>query len=89
MLGLVGMLGCGFDSSGLGPSGSDSAGGTGSVSAGTGGDPLDTGNSLPMSFADTSPDFDEPLDGLLDAVRIWRVARSAAQICQASGDPSC
>lgn len=41
-------------------------------------------NEEAMSLGDTSPDFDEPIDGRLAAVRVWNVARSAEEIAEAA-----
>jgi len=46
---------------------------------------LPAGNMLPMSLADTSPGFTEPMDGLLGGVRVWNVARSASELAEAAG----
>jgi hypothetical protein len=41
-----------------------------------------------LAIGQNSPDGD-PLDGAIDQVRIWRVARTAAQICAAAGRTGC
>lgn len=41
-------------------------------------------NPNPMSLADTSPAFMEPMDGLLGGVRIWNIARSPAELAEAA-----
>lgn len=38
----------------------------------------------PMSLADTSPMFNEPMDGRLGGVRIWNVARTAKELAEAA-----
>lgn len=44
-----------------------------------------TGNAAPMSLGDTSPAFEEPLQGALGGTRVWSTARSAEQLCEAAG----
>ena len=50
---------------------------------------LDGLSTDPISLLTTSPDFDEPVDGLVDMIRVWRVARTPQQICVAAGLDSC
>jgi hypothetical protein len=38
-----------------------------------------------MSLLNTSPLFDEPMDGAIDNLRIWSKARSQAEICAEQG----
>ena len=44
-----------------------------------------TSNTFPVSLLDTSPNFDEPMDGALDNLRIWHSGRTQAQICADAG----
>lgn len=46
--------------------------------------PVTTAGVLPMSIADTSPAFMEPLEGMLGGLRIWSVARTPEQIAEAA-----
>ncbi|MBV1857466.1 MAG: LamG domain-containing protein [Nannocystaceae bacterium] len=41
-------------------------------------------NNQPMSLADTSPGFQQPMDGLLGGVRVWSEARSAEELGEAA-----
>jgi hypothetical protein len=58
------------------------------VNSATGGTPLGAGNTNGGAIAGNSPSLDT-LDGLIDQLRIWNVARTPAQICQAAGVPGC
>ncbi len=49
-----------------------------------GGGPIGTANTLPVSIGDTSPSFDEPMDGLVGGVRIWSVTRTREEIEEAA-----
>ena len=42
---------------------------------------ISTTNTDGVSLLDTSPLWDEPLDGAMDNVRIWHSGRAQAQIC--------
>lgn len=42
----------------------------------------------PMSIGDTSPTFNEPLDGAIGGVRVWSRALDSAELCEAAG-PAC
>lgn len=44
-----------------------------------------TTNTDPVSLLNTSPVFDEPLDGAMDNLRIWHAGRTQAQICADAG----
>jgi hypothetical protein len=61
----------------------------GVVTASIGCTPPGTANIEPIAIGDNVPNFDLPLDGLLDALRVWRIPRSPEQICAASGNPAC
>ena len=50
---------------------------------------IDVSNTNPVSLADTSPSFAEPLDGAIDNLRIWRSGRTQAQICADAGLTGC
>ena len=50
---------------------------------------IDTTNTDPVSLLDSSPLFDEPLDGAMDNVRIWHSGRTQAQICADAGLSGC
>ncbi len=54
------------------------------VATETGGSALGVDNGDPMSIGDGSPEFDEPLDGLVAAIRIWSVIRTAGEIADAA-----
>lgn len=43
-----------------------------------------TGNTQPLSIGDTSPGFNEPMDGLVGGVRVWSVARTPEQLADAA-----
>lgn len=49
-----------------------------------GGFPLATGNALPVSIGDTSPSFNETMDGLVGGIRIWSVVRTQEEIEEAA-----
>ncbi len=48
-----------------------------------------TVNTDPVSLLNTSPLFDEPLDGAVDNLRVWHVGRTQAQICADAGLSGC
>ena len=50
---------------------------------------IDTTNTDGISLLDTSPLWDEPLDGVMDNVRIWHSGRTQAQICADAGLTGC
>ncbi len=50
---------------------------------------MPTANTNPVGLLDTSPTFDEPLDGAVDNLRIWSSARTQAQICADAGLSGC
>ena len=50
---------------------------------------MPTTDTDPVSLLDTSPLWDEPLDGAMDNVRIWHSARTQAQICADAGLTGC
>jgi len=54
------------------------------VESETGGAPFNVDATNPMSLGDSSPAFEEPMDGLLAAVRVWSVARSDDDIVDAA-----
>ena len=54
----------------------------------TGGGPLGTGDTLGTVIAGNSPSG-EQLIGTIDQLRMWNVARTAAQICTAAGHLTC
>ena len=47
---------------------------------------IPTGNSNPMSIGDESPGFTQPLGGAIGGVRLWSVARTQAELCEAAGE---
>jgi hypothetical protein len=49
---------------------------------------IPTVDTNPMSIGDTSPDFNEPLDGAIGGVRVWSAALDATALCEAAG-PAC
>jgi hypothetical protein len=53
-----------------------------------GGSPLGAGNTNGSVIGGNSPSGDQ-LIGTIDQVRVWNVARTAAQVCAASGAPLC
>ena len=46
----------------------------------TGGSPMATANTLPVSLGDTSPSFNETMDGLVGGVRFWSVVRTQKEL---------
>ncbi|NND74655.1 MAG: LamG domain-containing protein [Ilumatobacter sp.] len=44
-----------------------------------------TVNTDPVSLLNTSPVFDEPMDGAVDNLRVWHSGRTQAQICADAG----
>lgn len=50
---------------------------------------IDTTNTDPISILDSSPLFDEPMDGAIDNLRVWHSARTQAQICADAGITGC
>ncbi len=48
-----------------------------------------TTNTDPVSLLNSSPVFDEPIDGAMDNVRIWHSGRTQAQICADAGLSAC
>lgn len=48
-----------------------------------------TVNTDPVSLLNTSPLFDEPMDGAVDNLRIWHSGRTQAQICADAGLSGC
>jgi hypothetical protein len=53
------------------------------------GGPADTSNTNPVSVLNTSPAFDEPLDGAMDNLRVWHSGRTQAQTCADAGLTGC
>lgn len=50
---------------------------------------MDTTNVEAISILNTSPVFDEPMDGAIDNLRIWHIGRTQAQICADAGITGC
>lgn len=50
---------------------------------------MPTANTNPVGLLNTSPVFDEPMDGAVDNLRIWSSARTQAQICADAGLSGC
>ena len=50
---------------------------------------IDVSNTNPTSLINTSPVFDEPMDGAMDNLRIWNSGRTQAQICADAGITTC
>jgi hypothetical protein len=50
----------------------------------SGGFPMGTANTLPVSIGDTSPSFNETMDGLVGGVRVWGVVRTEEEIAEAA-----
>jgi hypothetical protein len=47
--------------------------------------PVGGGDPSPIAVANTAPSWNEPFIGALDRIRVWRRARSAAEICDEVG----
>jgi len=52
-------------------------------------DVIDVSNIDPIGLLNTSPVFDEPMDGAVDNLRIWSSGRTQAQICTDAGITTC
>lgn len=50
---------------------------------------IGTVNTEPVSVLNSSPVFDEPMDGAIDNLRIWHSGRTQAQICADAGITGC
>ena len=50
---------------------------------------MPTVNTNNIALLDTSPGWAEPMDGAMDNLRIWHVARTQAQICTDAGIAGC
>jgi hypothetical protein len=50
---------------------------------------MDATNVEPVGLLNTSPVWDEPMDGAMDNLRIWQVGRTQAQICADAGLIGC
>ena len=50
---------------------------------------IDTVNVESVGVLNTSPVFDEPMDGAVDNMRIWHSGRTQAQICADAGILGC
>jgi hypothetical protein len=59
------------------------------VATGASTGPIDVSNTDPTSVLNTSPAFDEPMDGAMDNLRIWNSGRTQAQICTDAGITTC